>query len=64
VLDEEHRDALGFPQPVHLADHAPALVGAHAGSRLVEEQDLWVHGKRKADVEELLIAVRKIARER
>ena len=62
VLDEDQRDLLALPQVVDALDHPPALVGAHAGGRLVEQQDLGIEHQRERDIEQLLVAVREIGR--
>ena len=44
---------------LHLVDHAPALFGAHAGGRLVEQQHLGFEHQRQRDIEQLLVAMRQ-----
>ena len=60
MLDEDQRELLALPELVHALDHAPALVGAHAGGRLVEQQHLGFEHQGERDVEQLLVAVRQV----
>ena len=59
VLDEDHGD------PELLADvedepgHVLGLLEVHAGDRLVEEQQLGIHGQRPAELDALLEPVRQ-----
>ena len=59
MLDEHDRDLLRFPELPDLVDHAPALFGAHAGGRLVEQQHFWIEHQRQRDIEQFLVAMRQ-----
>ena len=55
------RHVHGAPQRLHRLDHLPALLRAHAGGRLVEQQHLGIQRQREADIEQLLVAMAEIA---
>src|SRR6185295_5076403 len=57
VLDEQHRDA--GADALDQLDHAPRLLRAHAGHRLVEQHQLRLRREREADLERALFAVRQ-----
>ena len=62
MLDEDDRDLLALPEFPDLVDHPPAFFGAHAGGRLVEQQQLRIEHQRQCDIEQLLIAMRQCRR--
>ncbi len=61
MLDEQHGDMLPFPQAVHLVDHAPAFIRAHAGGRLIQQQHFRIHRQGQADIQQLLVTMRQDA---
>ena len=59
VLDQQHR--MLARQALEQGGHALRFLRAHAGQRLVEQQDLGVAGERHGDLELALLAVRQRA---
>src|SRR3974377_542078 len=64
MFDKDDGHLLPFPQAVHLFDHLPAFLGAHAGGRLVKQQYARLQHQSQSNVEEFLVAVRKLRRDR
>src|SRR5919201_10993 len=60
VLDEKHRAA--GADVTDQRDGALDVLQAHAGRRLVEEQDLWLKGERESELEGALLSVGEAAR--